>query len=275
MATPAPRFSLSAGGRVQYGVDGSLIVDGARVSNATQSALWRGAPSPNDNDPSRFHTFFDDFLYQASATASETNTWTLMNDGVTGTNAFQNASGGIYNIVTAAAQDDYNGIRSVSKSWLFEAGKELWLEARLRVSEASTNKSAWLVGLTDTVTTGGLQTGSSGPLASYDGAVLWKDEGSMAVNFETSKTTTQNTTSAIATSVSNTWTKVGFYFDGATTTGNVTPYVDIGSGWVAGTTKQITLSGLGQMYLVTTVKAGAGGNAETLQLDYIKVVQVR
>jgi hypothetical protein len=44
---------------------------------------------------------------------------------------------------------------------------------------------------------------------------------------------------------------------------------------VEGTTKTLTLSGLGQMYLIATVKAGAGGNAETLQLDYIKCRQLR
>jgi len=134
MATPTIRNSVAGGSFLQRGVDDSLIMKGSRIANAPPPTLWSQAPSPNDNDPSRFFTFFDDFLYQASATASETNTYTLMNDGATGTNAFQNVSGGVYNIVTAAAQDDYSGIRSVSKSWLFQADKELWLEARLRVS---------------------------------------------------------------------------------------------------------------------------------------------
>jgi hypothetical protein len=57
------------------------------------------------------------------------------------------------------------------------------------------------------------------PLASYDGIVLWKDEASMAINFETSIAGTQNTATALATSVTNTWTRVGFYFDGTATTG--------------------------------------------------------
>lgn len=275
MATPQIRNSVAGGRFLQRGTDDSLISMGRRIANGTPADLWKQAPSPNENDPSLFFTFFDDFLYQASATASEVNTWTSMDDGATGTNAFQNVSGGVYNIVTAGAADDYHGIRSVSKSWLFAAGKELWFEARFKVAEASTNKSAWLFGLMDTVTTGGLQTGTSGPLASYDGAVIWKDAASMAINFETSKTTTQATATALATVVTDTWTKVGFYFDGATTTGNITPYTDIGAGWVAGTTKQITLSGLNQMYLVANIKAGSGGDVETLQLDYIKCVQLR
>ncbi len=274
MATPASRFSFTAGRTGQFGVDGSLLVNGARATNATADPLWRSAWSLNDNDRSRFFVIEDDFLYPASATASIYG-WTSMDDSGTGTNAFQDVNGGVYNIVTAAAQDDYHGIRSVNKSFLFVAGKEVWMEARFKVAEAATNKSAWIFGFSSAVTTGGLQTGTSGPLASYDGAVLWKDEASMLINCETSKAGTQATSLALATSVTDTWTRVGLYFDGATTTGNVTFYTDIGGGWVTGPTKTLTLSALNQMYLIATVKAGAGAGAETLQLDYIKAMQTR
>lgn len=272
--TPAIARSLNDA-ELAKGSDSSLIWMGSRVANAPPPDLWAGAPAPNDNDPSRAFLFFDDFLQQASATASAYAAYTAMNDAATGTPAFQNVAGGVYNLVTAAAQDDYSGIRTTAKPWLFAAGKELWLEARFKVAEAATNKSAWIFGLVDTVTTGGLQTGASGPLASYDGAVIWKDEGAMIANFETSKAGTQSTTSALGTVVTDTWTKVGFYFDGAATTANIFPYVDVGAGWVAGASKQITLSGLNQMQLIATIKAGAGGAAETLQVDYLKVLQLR
>jgi hypothetical protein len=251
---------------------GTLI--GGEPVSSSAALLWGNAP-PNSADPSNYFETYDDFMQQASATASDYTTWTSMDDGATGTNAFQDVSGGVYNIVTAAAQDDYHGIRSVAKSFLPVAGKPIWFEARFKVAEAATNKSAWIFGLMGTVTTGGLQTGTSGPLASYDGIVLWKDEASMAINFETSKAGTQATATGLATSVTDTWTRVGFYMDGTATTANVIPYTDIGAGWVQGTTKTLTLSGLGQMYLIGTVKAGAGGAAETLQLDYIKCRQLR
>lgn len=250
-----------------------FIIGNQRLSTSAD-LLWGNAPAPS-NDPSLYFETYDDFMQQASATASDYTTWTSMDDGGTGTNAFQDVSGGVFNIVTAAAQDDYHGIRSVAKSFLPLAGKPIWFEARYRVAEAATNKSAVIFGLVSAVTTGGLQAGTAGPLASYDGIVLWKDEASMAINFETSIAGTQATATALATSVTNTWTRVGFYCDGTATTANVTPYTDIGAGWVEGTTKTLTLSGLGQMYLIATVKAGAGAGAETLQLDYIKCRQVR
>lgn len=276
MATPQILTSLH-GRRVGLGPNGELIVNGSRVSGATQNALWRGAPSLND-DPARFHHVFDDFLNPASATASDVMAWTALNDGTTGTPAFQDAAGGVFNVVTSAADNDYAAYSSVAENWLFAAGKELWFEARFRLAEANTNESTWWFGLTDTLTTGGMQANTGGPLASYDGALIWKTpETAMTINFETSNAGTQNTLSAAWTGVSNTWTKVGFYFDGAATTSTITPYVDIGdgSGYVAGTAQNITLAGLEEMHICWGCKAGPTGGAETLQVDYIRCLQLR
>lgn len=259
--------------------DGSLIVNGSRVSNATQPDLWKGAPSLNDNDPSRHFLYFDDFVNPASATASDLQAYTDTNDGATGTNAFQDAAGGVYNVVTAAADNDYHAMSSVAENWLFAADKELWFEARFRLSEANTNESTWWFGFTDTLTTGGMQANAAGPLASYDGALIWKTpETALTVNFETSNATTQNTLSAFATSVSNTWSRAGFYFDGdpgGTGTGTITPYFHNGTSWTEGAAQNIVLSGLAEMHLVFGVKAGPTAGAETLQVDYIKALQLR
>lgn len=276
MATPQILTSLH-GRRVGLGPNGELIVNGSRVSGATQNALWAGAPSLND-DPARFHHVFDDFLNPASATASDVMAWTALNDGTTGTPAFQDAAGGVFNVVTSAADNDYAAYSSVAENWLFAAGKELWFEARFRLSEANTNESTWWFGLSDTLTTGGMQANTGGPLASYDGALIWKTpETAMTVNFETSNAATQNTLSAAWTAVTNTWTKVGFYFDGTATTSTITPYVDVGdgNGYVAGTAQNITLAGLEEMHVVYGVKCGPTGGAETLQVDYIRVLQLR
>jgi len=263
------------GRRFGISQDGSLILDGAEISEPTRPTLWAAAPALNSQDPSRFFLMFDDFMNPASATASDVQAWTALNDGGTGTPAFQDAAGGIFNVVTAAADNDYAAYSSVSEVFKFAAGKELWFEARFKLAEATVNDSAWWFGLSDTLTTGGLQANAAGPLASYDGALIWKDEDAMLVNFETSNAGTQATTSNIATFVTDTWTKVGFYFDGTATTGVITPYVDVGAGWVAGTAQNITLSGLEEMHAVFGVKAGPGGGAETLQVDYIKILQLR
>lgn len=234
------------------------------------------------NDPfSRFGPrvfgIFDDFLTPVTSAISDYMAWTVLSDGSTGTPVFQDAAGGIFNVVTAAADNDYSAYSSVTEPFLFASGKPLWFEARFKCSEATTNDSAWWVGLTDTLTTGGFQANTGGPLASYDGALLWKDEDAMLLNFETSNAGTQNTASSLATVVTNTWNRVGFYFDGAATTSTITPYYNVGGGWelTKGTPKTITLSGLEEMHMVFGIKAGPGGAAETLQMDYIGCWQVR
>jgi len=261
---------------LSHNADDSLSWQGSRVVNAPPNALWAAAPSEADNDTSRYTLFCDDFLQQASATASAYTTYTDMNDGATGTNAFQDKAGGIINIVTAATLDDYHGLRTTAKPWLFAAAKELWFEASFTVNEAATNASSWFVGLSDTFTTGGLQTGASGPLASFSGAGWFKVQATMAAKFITSNSTTQSISSSIATVVTNQKIKVGFYFDGAATTSNLYPFIDIGdgNGYVAGTSQTITLASLNQMALFATIKAG-GSNAETMQLDWIKAMQLR
>lgn len=273
---PTPKILTSLHGKkVGLGSSGELIVDGSRVSNGAVVDLWKHAPALMQ-DPATAHLLFDDFLTPVSATVSDYMAWTAINDGATGTPAFQDAAGGIFNVVTAAADNDYAAYSSVAENWLFAADKELWFEARFKISEATTSESTWWFGLSDTLTTGGMQANTAGPLASYDGALIWKTpETALTVNFETSNAGTQNTTSAFATSISNTWHRAGFYFDGAATTSTITPYFHNGTSWTKGTAQNITLSGLEEMHVVFGVKAGPTAAAETLQIDYVKCLQLR
>jgi hypothetical protein len=269
MTTPKILTSIH-GKRFGIAQDGSLIANGSRISGATQPDLWKEAPSINTNDRSGFHEFFDDFY------SADYHTYTSNDDAGTGTNAFQDAAGGIYNVVTAAADNDYHAMSTSAESWTFAEGKELWFEARFKIAEATTNESTWWFGLTDTLTTGGMQANAAGPLASYDGALIYKTpETAMTVNFETSNAGTQNTLSAFATSVTDTWHRAGFYFDGVATTSTITPFFHDGTSWTKGTAQNITLAGLEAMHAVFGVKAGPSGGAETLQVDYLRIVQVR
>lgn len=264
-----------------YHTDGgnTMRVRGLTGLVGNEDTLWGNAPWLNCLlDPSLGFLLFDDFVRPASATASADQTYTSVDDAGTGTNAFQDAAGGVYNVVTAAADNDYHAMTSVAENWKFASGKKLWFEARFKLAEANTNESTWWFGLTDTTTTGGMQANAAGPLASYDGALIWKTpETALTINFETSNAGTQNTLTAAWTGVSDTWTRVGFYFDGAATTSTITPYVDVGdgNGWVAGTAQNITLSGLEEMHVVFGVKAGPTAGAETLQVDYIRCLQLR
>lgn len=264
------------GRRIGWGHAGGLIVNGSLLTPPTSidpSPIWANCPAMGA-DPAYFQ-IFDDFLNPVTTAISDTMAWTVISDGSTGTPVFQDAAGGIFNVVTAAADNDYSAYSSVTEPFLFASGKPLWLEARFKVAEATTDDSTWWVGLSDTLTTGGMQANTSGPLASYDGALIFTQEDSMAVQFETSNAGTQVTNATLGTSITDTWHKAGFYFDGTATTSKITPYFHNGTSWSAGAAHDITLSGLEEMHLVYGIKAGPGGAAETLQIDYIKCVQLR
>jgi hypothetical protein len=266
--------------------DGSVIgwvasVGGPIGSGNFDPSLWGNAP-PELQCPTPYFQINDDFLQQATATSSLL-TWTDVK-GTGGTNAFSATnSGGVYNLVTAASADDYRGIRSANKAFMFAAGKRAWVEMRFKCFEATTNQSAIAMGFMDATTTGGIQTGSSGPLTSFSGAIMYKPANTLNVQAMTSQVTNQVVQPTFATLVSNTWSRFGFYFDGginnggaSATSGTVTPYADVGSGWVASTTAlTIAFSNLAQMYLFATIKAGSSAGAETLQIDYIQATQLR
>lgn len=241
--------------------------------------LWGNAPVLQClADASLGFYFIDDFIHPATSAVSDVLAWTKASDGATGTPVFQDTAGGVFNVVTAAADNDYHAYSHPYE--VFNAGlsgKKMWFEARFKLSEATTNESAWWFGITDTLTTGGFQSDTGGPLADYDGILAWKDEASLSVNFETSNGTSQNTTSAMATFASNTWTRVGFYFDGTATTSVVTPFfsVDGSSALAAGTAQNLTLASMTAAKLVFGVKAGPTAAAETLQVDYVRCLQLR
>lgn len=223
-------------------------------------------------NPEEYVNLLDDFMMPASATASDVMTWTSMDDGGTGTNAFQDVQSGVYNIVTAAADNDYHGHRSVNKTFVFAAGKPLFFDAKFRVAEATTSESTWWFGFGDTTTTGGFGTDTNGPLASFTGALVYKTpETAMTVNAQVSAATVKSTVSAIATSVTNTYSRAQLYWDGVS---SITPHFFNGTTWTALSPLPFT-AGTTAMYLMAGIKAGPTAAAETLQIDYMRVCQLR
>lgn len=245
-----------------------LFCDGMtyHVVSKEPGGLWAGCPGLGDH--AETYGFDVDF----TDVGHLNNLFTSADDGGTGTNVAVDVVGGAVGLVTAAGDNDYHALTSGAETFKFAANKRVWAEARIRLTEAATNESAWWFGFSDTTnTTGGFQANAAGPLASYDGALIWKDEATMSIDFETSNAATQATGAALATFVTATWTTVGLYFDGTATTSTVTPYID----GTAYTVQNITLAGLAEMHFVIGVKAGPSNNAETLDIDYVKVVAER
>ncbi len=284
-------LTTGASGDVQLGAAGNVLMpddsnvrfgagpdinvewDGSMLTSAPPNTLWTGAPSPLDPDPFKAITLFDDFM-----TGVDTGTnWIELWDQVsTGTNTHGDVLGGTLNVLTDAADDDYHAMQSTSECFDVAGTKELWFEARFRVAEGATNQATWWFGLSNTDTTGGMQAAGAGPLASYDGILIYKIEGAMSIDVEASNAGSQDTKTALGTVVTNTWTRVGFHVSATATTAVVTAYFavnDAAALTVLEATMDLTRSGMEPMHAVFGIKSG--GSVETLEVDYIKCVQIR
>lgn len=153
-------------------------------------------------DPTKFHTYFDDFDYFTAGDWTITTTEAGAGDA---TEALTDGDGGLLLITNDAADDDNDFLQKKGESFKFVAGKRLWFKTRFKVSDAT--QSDVVIGLQITDTT---------PLAVTDGVYFLKADGSTTVNCLVTKNSTSTTTAA-ATLASNTFITLGFYYDGAST----------------------------------------------------------
>jgi len=226
---------------------------------------------PNISDPQLYVVVDDDFL--SLNTAATNGLWASVNDGATGTLALSTSlgAGGWINIPSAGADNDYQLLASASKPFKFASRKPLFFDCSITLTEAATNVANWVVGLSSVTTSGFLANDGAGPPGTYDGAVFFKVDGTMTVQFETSAATSQVTNASVATFTSAATYRLGFHFnpnDG--TTGIITPYVN----GVAYAPHSIALASLGLMNAIVGVKAGSA-SAETLSVDYFRCYAVR
>lgn len=230
------------------------------------SGLWRNCPSLAILcDPSVGVSFMDDGFYVHDDNSPTGKRW--VESGDTPVVSTTDAANGVISLASNAATDNHAcTIASNGEAWDFATGKELWFEARVKLTEANTDDANILIGLCDSPGADVLQDNGAGPPASYDGAVFFKVDGGTTWQFETSDATVQTTATSPGAFTSATWHTVGFHYDGVTT---ITPYID----GVAGTAHTITAA-IAEMEFVASVKNG-GSNKETLLIDYIKIVNVR
>lgn len=151
-------------------------------------------------DPTKFHTFFDDF--DRYVVGDWTITTTEAGAG-SATEALGNADGGVLVITNDDADNDADFFQKVGESFKFESGKKLWFKARFKVSDAT--QSDFVMGLQITDTT---------PLAVSDGVYFQKDDGDANLDFHVTKNATSTSASAVATVVSDTYLVVGFHYNG-------------------------------------------------------------
>ena len=148
--------------------------------------------------PTKFHTYFEDFDYYVAGN------WTVTETQAGATQALTDGDGGLLLITNTAADDDLVALQKVGESYRFASGKELFFEARFKVSDATQS---------DVVI--GLQITDATPLDVSDGVFFIKADGSTSVSLLVEKNNTATTTSSVATMANDTFISLGFYYDGA------------------------------------------------------------
>lgn len=246
-----------------------IMIEAISADGGKAAAIVWGPRGGNDVFATSINTIFryeDDFFFFDDA-----DDWVdTVSDG--GTIDATDAAGGVLSIASTGNDNDESYVSSKTESWIFNTTKKAFFQARIKLTEAATDDSNWIIGLSDTVSANFLQDDGAGPAASYDGAVIFKVDGTMTFQFETSNAGAQVTNADVGIAfASATWYTVAFLYDfGDGTTASITPYIN----GVAGTAHALTISGMEEMHVVMGVKAG-GGNAETLLVDYIHVQQER
>lgn len=101
-----------------------------------------------------------------------------------------------------AADNDYDALQSTEETWTLTAGKQLWFETRMKISDAT--QSDFFVGLSITDTTA---------LAATDQVGFLKADGSTAVSAVSLKDSSGTTTASVHT-MSTSYVVLGFHWDG-------------------------------------------------------------
>ncbi len=153
-------------------------------------------------DPTKVHTFWDDF------NTFDSNQWTLTATSVgagTSAVAIADADGGIARITTAANENDGLFAEGIGEIFLLETGKQFWFKTRLSVGDAI--QSDLIVGLHSTDTT---------PLDATLRAAFISEDGSANVFFNVDDNTTDADSSTVTTLADDTFVTLAAYYDGGT-----------------------------------------------------------
>jgi len=209
------------------------------VSGSTNTGML-GMP-----DPTKFHTFFDDFDRYVAGD------WTVTNSG-TATEALTDANGGRLLLThTATTDDDTCFLNKVGESFVMTSGKKAWFKGLFRHSDATQS---------DIVI--GLQVTDSSPLAVSDGIYFQKDDGDTNIDFHCTGSSSSSSLLGIGTLANATDVIVGFYYDGVS---KITAYIndlEVGS---------VGISNLPSTELTISFgsQTGDASGTKTMTVDYI------
>lgn len=242
------------------GADVAVTWNGTYLqATSALNALWTAAPCKADpNYDSIVHEFFDDFNV-----LDTTSVWTVTEDDAACTQAISDAACGVLLLTNKASTDDNaQQIAGKGDTFLLAAGKTLWFEARIKVAAAT--EIDVVVGL---VADGEDMTGVADNRFA-DGIGFFKSDGATTLQFGASKDGTDTGANTNVGTLGTDWITLGFKVDGVT---SATPYVN----GVAGTPITATFCDDEALTPIVMVRNGDGTTGQTIQVDYVKAVQLR
>ncbi len=252
-----PNFTIT-------GSDVVLKWDGTRlVGSAAANAMWDDCPSPLDpNYRSQVFELFDDFT-NFDPTAA-TGHWQEAVVG-SGTQALlTDVAGGQLRLSCQASTDNAcEQAQYVSDPFKLAASKTLWYETRVKITgDIASEHSFGLLAL-------GEDLKAVADVLPADGVSFSTQNASLAAALTASKGGTD--TGAVAgvhTLVTATWVTLGFKIVGLT---SITPYVN----GVVGTAAVATFPDDQSLAPYFLVRNGDGTTTQILDVDYVRVVQLR
>lgn len=167
------------------------------LSTAVKGSTLIGMGIP---DPTRFHTWFDDF---DKYTAADWTITTTEAGAGSATEAASSTDGGVLVITNDDDANDADFFQLPVETFKFVSGKELWFKTRFKVSDVT--QSDFVMGLQITDTT---------PLAVSDGVYFRKDDGDAILDCVTIKNSTATTESLSGLLANDTYVTLGFHYDG-------------------------------------------------------------
>jgi len=254
---------------------------------AEGASLMQYVPMPVRLDPSIGFFFLEDFHNFPSTKAAQHEHWAVTeDDGTGGTNAVQDGGGGWYRHYCDGDDEDEAYVHSNHEVFKLQAGKHLWWEARVKLTEVGGTSANFIVGLSENVGADHMRDAGAGPPVNYDGICWYKVDGTMSLSFETSLGAAQVTRAAVLPHVSAHIYRLGAWcFPLTATTFTVYPwYYDETAalaagpqlGVAVGVPTTLTLTAHGEMEAFFGVKNGAGGEQEEyIEIDYFWVAQQR
>ncbi len=171
----------------------SIITNfGNGLTNRPDSSLFQAMAML---DPTRHHTYMEDFDYYLAAD------WVVTETGAA-TQLLTDADGGVLQITNAAADNDASFQNKVGESLTIEASRKAYFRSRFALNEVIQSEFVLGMQITDTA-----------PLAVSDGVWFQSDDGDANLDFHHAIGSVQDDELAIATLVDATFLTVEWYWD--------------------------------------------------------------